>query len=94
VVRLDLAELRSLASASRAALGSVAGNVARETRQQVRTLADRNRQDAAPAPPPAPPRRRFRFKRRWVVVPLLVVLLVLAAVVTGVVWLLAHASGL
>jgi serine/threonine protein kinase len=70
VARFDRAELRSLASASKAVLGSVAGSVAesvvRETRDQARTLADRRRahrrgQGTGPhagvpaASPPAPP---------------------------------------
>ena len=45
--RFDRSELRSLASASKAVLGSVAGSVAesvvRETRDQARTLVDRRR---------------------------------------------------
>jgi serine/threonine protein kinase len=86
VVRLDLGELRTMLSASRAAVGTVA----RETRQRVRTAADRH----LPAPPPRPPGRRFRFKRRWVVVPVVVLLLLVAAVVAGVVWLAMQLPGL
>jgi cell division septal protein FtsQ len=73
-------------SASRAAVGTVA----RETKQRVRTAADRH----LPAPPPRQPHRRLRFKRRWVVVPLVVLLLVVAAVVAGLVWLAAQVPGL
>ena len=47
LARFDRAELRSLASASKAVLGSVAGSVAesvvRETKDQARTLVDRRR---------------------------------------------------
>jgi serine/threonine protein kinase len=55
LARFDRAELRSLASASKAVLGSVAGSVAesvvRETLDQARTLADRRRAHSRePAP--------------------------------------------
>jgi serine/threonine protein kinase len=90
--RIDAEDLRKLASASKAVLGSVA----RDARDH---LADRRRDKKADrrvaagrgGPPPpvqraAPPARRRRFKRRWVVVPVLttvvlVVLLVLGALV-------------
>ena len=59
LARFDRAELRSLASASKAVLGSVAGSVAesvvRETRDQARTLVDKRRaQRRALAHPPEP----------------------------------------
>ena len=54
LARFDRAELRSLASASRAVLGSVAGTVAesvvREARDQARTLVDRKLGRPDPAP--------------------------------------------
>jgi eukaryotic-like serine/threonine-protein kinase len=90
VERFDLADLRALASTSKAVLGTVA----REVRGHARELSDRRH-----GPPltrrerrAAAKQRRFRFKRRWVVVPLvvlvLVVILVVAAltlIVTGVI---------
>jgi hypothetical protein len=95
--RIDGDDLRALASASRALLGSVA----RDARDQARVLADRHRErkagerkagerKAAVAPvdagrTAAPPPRRRRFKRRWVVVPVLttVVVVVLLLVAAG-----------
>jgi serine/threonine protein kinase len=91
VTRLDADDLRALASASRAVLGSVA----RDARDQAHHLADRrrarrgssgpaSRQRHAPAAGTTAAPRRRRFKRRWVVVPVLVgavlALLVLVAV--------------
>jgi serine/threonine protein kinase len=96
VERFDLADLLSLASSSRAVLGTVA----RDAREQARELAHRRSPAGPEAPAPrnrherraAAKQRRFRFKRRWVVVPMvglvLLVLLVLGALallVTGVV---------
>ncbi|SOC50907.1 Serine/threonine protein kinase [Blastococcus aggregatus] len=72
--RIEIADLRALASASRSLLGSVA----RDARDQARHLADGRRERKA-APPPA--RRRRRFKRRWVVVPVVTTLLVLLLLV-------------
>ncbi len=92
VERIDADDLRALASASRALLGSVA----RDARDQARSMADgrRVRKAARQAPAearrtaPPPPRRRRRFKRRWVVVPVvttaIVLLLLLVAVVLAV----------
>jgi serine/threonine protein kinase len=88
VERLDADDLRALASASRALLGSVA----RDARDQARVLADRRRgrkeQDQREAPVQVaaapPPRRRRRFKRRWVVVPLMVTVTLVVVVVVGV----------
>jgi serine/threonine protein kinase len=76
--RIEVADLRALASASRSLLGSVA----RDARDQARHLAD-NRRERKAAPPP-PPRRRWRFKRRWVVVPVVTTLLVLLLLAVGV----------
>jgi eukaryotic-like serine/threonine-protein kinase len=86
VHRFDAVDLRQLAAASRAALGSMA----REAREQARTLADNRRAQRA-APPPPPPRRRF--KRRWVVVPVTTILVVSLAVLIGLVWLVVRALG-
>ena len=83
VVRFDLGELVALASASKAALGTVVREV--NDRRHQPPMNRRERRAAAK-------QRRFRFKRRWVVVPvvLLVLLVVLvlgllALLVTGVV---------
>jgi serine/threonine protein kinase len=87
--RIDAEDLRKLASASRAVLGSVA----RDARDH---LADRRREkkaerrvaegrDAPPSPvqrTAAPPRRR-RFKRRWVVVPVLTTVVLVLLLVVG-----------
>jgi serine/threonine protein kinase len=87
--RIDAEDLRKLASASRAVLGSVA----RDARDH---LADRRREkkaerrvaegrDAPPSPvqrTAAPPRRR-RFKRRWVVVPVLTTVILVLLLVVG-----------
>jgi serine/threonine protein kinase len=71
LARFDRSELRSLASASRAVLGSVAGHVAesvvRETRDQARTLVDRrraHRRDPQEAPVPPGDRGRGRDDER------------------------------
>ena len=95
--RIDAEDLKKLASASRAVLGSVA----REARDH---LADRRRDkkeerraarpgavERAVGPPPKP---RRRFKRRWVVVPVLTTVIVLALVVVGVLVGLAAFLGL
>jgi eukaryotic-like serine/threonine-protein kinase len=90
VERFDLADLRSLASSSKAVLGTVA----REVRVHAREINDRRH-----GPPltrrerrAAAKQRRFRFKRRWVVVPLVVLVLLvvlvvaaLALIITGVI---------
>jgi eukaryotic-like serine/threonine-protein kinase len=87
--RIDAEDLRKLASASRAVLGSVA----RDARDH---LADRRREkkaerrvaegrDAPPSPvqrTAAPPRRR-RFKRRWVVVPVLTTVVLVLLLIVG-----------
>jgi serine/threonine protein kinase len=82
VERIDVADLLALASASRSLLGSVA----RDARDQARSIAgnrrERRARDRRPAPPP--PRRRRRFKRRWVVVPVLTTALVLLLLLVGV----------
>lgn len=97
--RLDADDLRALASASKALLTSVA----RDARDQARSLAERRRgrrggSDPVPARPaggaPAAPRRRRRFKRRWVVVPVLVTLIVVLLVLVGLGFLVAALLGL
>ncbi|HEY0402521.1 MAG TPA: serine/threonine-protein kinase [Blastococcus sp.] len=102
VERLDAADLRALASASRALLSSVA----RDARDQARHLADRHRDrkaDSGPArrgspepPASAPPvaRRPRRFKRRWVVVPVLVTVVIVLLLLVGLGLLVAAALGL
>jgi eukaryotic-like serine/threonine-protein kinase len=86
VHRFDAADLRQLATASRAVLGSMARDA----------LAARRRPGSAPLSgrPVQPPRRRRRFRRRWVVVPLLTLLVVTLAVLAGLVWLVVRAFGL
>jgi serine/threonine protein kinase len=89
--RIDAEDLKKLASASRAVLGSVARDARdhladrRRDKEEERRSGRRSAVERAVGPPPKP---RRRFKRRWVVVPVLttVVLLVLvvAAVLVGV----------
>jgi serine/threonine protein kinase len=76
--RFELADLRALASSSKAALGTVVREV-NERRHQP-PMSRRERRAAAK-------QRRFRFKRRWVVVPA-VLLVLLAVVVLGALALL------
>ena len=92
VHRFDAAELRQLAAASATVLGSVA----RDARDQARTLVERRRSSSGPVAgrPPSSPRRRRRFKKRWVVVPLVTVLVVALAALAGLVWLVLHVLGL
>jgi serine/threonine protein kinase len=89
VQRLDVDDVRALASASKAVLG----DVARTARDMAGERLARRRgraTDRGPAPV-APPRRRWRFKRRWVVVPVLVTLTVVVLVLVGVgLWLAAY----
>jgi hypothetical protein len=75
VHRFDAAELRQLTAASAAVLGSVA----RDARDQARTLVRR---------------RKWRFKKRWVLVPVVTVVVVVLAVLAGLVWLVLHVLGL
>jgi serine/threonine protein kinase len=91
VARLDSADLRALASASRALLGSVA----RDARDQARHLAERRRERRdAERPTGAPPRRRRRFKRRWVVVPVLVTVLLAVLLLVGAAFAVLAVLGL
>ncbi|HEY0126804.1 MAG TPA: serine/threonine-protein kinase [Blastococcus sp.] len=92
--RIDSDDLRALASASKALLGSVA----RDARDQARHLADRRRERKAERQPavqaPAPPPRRRRFRRRWVVVPVLLTVTLVLVLLVGGGLLLAAAFGL
>jgi hypothetical protein len=99
VERIDADDLRRLAEASRAVLGSVARDSARYlARRAARGREPRRTGQPAPAgrrgrdaKDVARPRRRF--KRRWVVVPTLVLLTVGLLAVLGVLWLLAVLFG-
>jgi eukaryotic-like serine/threonine-protein kinase len=101
VERIDADDLRRLAEASRAVLGSVARDSARYLAR--RAVRGKEARTQPPPPPPtgrrtrgAPPttRPRRRFKRRWVVVPTLVLLAVGVLTVLGVLWLLAVLFGI
>jgi hypothetical protein len=101
--RIDAEDLKALASASKAVLGSVA----RDAREH---LADRRREkkeerrsgrravaERAVGPPQrtaAPPQRRRKFKRRWVVVPVLTTVVVIALLIVGGLVALAAFFGL
>jgi eukaryotic-like serine/threonine-protein kinase len=99
VERIDADDLRRLAEASRAVLGSVARDSARYlARRAVRGKEPRRTEQRAPARPPSrgsasADKPRFRFKRRWVVVPTLTVILVGILATLGVLWLLAVLFG-
>jgi serine/threonine protein kinase len=92
MTRFDAEDLRRLAAASAAVLGSVAKDQARQIverrrdRKQQERLARRGRSRPPAASSTATP-HRWRFKRRWVVVPLLVLVVVTLLVVGGLVWL-------
>ena len=96
VERIDSDDLRKLASASRALLGSVARDAREVLSERRRERKDERRSPARPvaaAPPAAPPRRR-RFKRRWVVVPVLTTVVVVIALLVGAAIALAAVFGL
>jgi serine/threonine protein kinase len=100
VERIDAEDLRKLASASRALLGSVARD-ARDVlaeRRRERKEQEGAEQESRGAPRSAragaPPRRRRRFKRRWVVVPLVVTVVLVVLVVAGIALGLAAVLGL
>ncbi|WP_089337703.1 serine/threonine-protein kinase [Blastococcus mobilis] len=96
VERIDSDDLRKLASASRALLGSVARD-AREVlaeRRRDRKAQDPRRRTAPPARTVAPPARRRRFKRRWVVIPVLTTVMVIAVLLAGAALALAAVFGL
>jgi eukaryotic-like serine/threonine-protein kinase len=86
--RIDAADLRALASASRAVLGSVA----RDARDHLAERRQERKQERHP--PAAPARRRRRFMRRWVVVPVLTTLVVLVLILAGAALGLAFLLGL
>jgi serine/threonine protein kinase len=103
--RIEVADLLALASASKALLGSVA----RDARDQARSIAERRRATRRPqvpsggrthrpqAPPSGGtprPRWRWRFKRRWVVVPMVVTLTVVVLLLIGGAFALAALLGL
>jgi hypothetical protein len=84
MTRFDADDLRRLASASAAVLGTVA-------RESATRIAERTRRPPSSSPTGAP--RRRRFKRRWVVVPVLVIVVVAILVVGGLLLLAAHLMG-
>ncbi|MFD2093449.1 serine/threonine-protein kinase [Blastococcus deserti] len=93
--RIDAEDLRRLASASRALLGSVARDardVLAERRRERKTHDPRARAGRSPRNPAPPPRRR-RFKRRWVVVPVLMTVLVVTLLLIGAAVGLAYVLG-
>jgi serine/threonine protein kinase len=95
--RIDAADLRKLASVSRAVLGSVARDARdhladrRRDKKEERRSGPRAVAERAIGPPP---QRRRRFKRRWVVVPVLTTVIVLVLVVLGALVGLAAFFGL
>ena len=99
VERIDAEDLRRLAEASRAVLGSVARDSARYlARRAVRGKEPRPEAKPTPAGGRRPggakdTRPRRRFKRRWVVVPTLMILMVGVLLTLGVLWLLAVLFG-
>jgi serine/threonine protein kinase len=99
VERIDAEDLRRLAEASRAVLGSVARDSARYlARRAVRGREPRPEAKPTPAAGRRPrgtkdARPRRRFKRRWVVVPTLMILMVGVLLTLGVLWLLAVLFG-
>jgi Flp pilus assembly protein TadB len=72
--RIDAADLRALASASKAVLGSVA----RDARDRLADRRQERKTEHAQTP------RRRRFKRRWIVVPAVTALLLLVLILAGV----------
>ena len=102
-IRIDAADLKALASASRAVLGHVARDVGEhlvDLRREKKVDRRRDRRAAAEraAGPPqrtaAPTAQRRRFKRRWVVVPVLATVGVVALVIIGALVALAAFFGL
>ncbi len=95
-VRIDAEDMRRLAEASRAVLGTVARDSARYLARRAVGRTDKRRpEQSRPAAgrSSAGPRPRRRFKRRWVVVPTLLLLLLGVLVVLGAVWLIAVLTG-
>jgi eukaryotic-like serine/threonine-protein kinase len=103
VERIDADDLRRLAEASRAVLGTVARDGARyladrharkkQAGREGTGTSDRRRLPGR-GPAPAPARSRRRFKRRWLVVPTLSLLLLGLLAVLGVIWLIAVLVGM
>jgi serine/threonine protein kinase len=105
VERIDAEDLRALASASKALIGSVARDLAERRRERKSTerkgterkgtdrKADRRSAPAPAAAVAAPPRRR-RFKRRWVVVPVMTTVIVVTLLIVGAAVGLAMLLGL
>jgi hypothetical protein len=93
VARFSAEDLRALAAASRAVLGSVVSDARDHLAERQRDRRESRRANDPAAPAPSPPARRRRFKRRWVVVPLLVVLVLIVAVVAAIAVVVAHAFG-
>jgi eukaryotic-like serine/threonine-protein kinase len=96
VERIDSEDLRRLASASRALLGSVARD-ARDVlaeRRRERKAQDPRLRTGQPQRSTAPPQRRRRFKRRWVVVPVLTTVIVVAILLAAAGLALAAVFGL
>jgi serine/threonine protein kinase len=93
VARFSAEDLRALAAASRAVLGSVVSDARDHLAERQRDRRESRRANDLAAPAPSPPARRRRFKRRWVVVPLLVVLVLIVAVVAAIAVVVAHAFG-
>ncbi|MCW2635858.1 MAG: serine/threonine protein kinase [Blastococcus sp.] len=107
--RLDAEDLRALASASKALLGSVARDARdhlserrRERKEQERKEQERKelreqgrKEPSQPAVrSEAAPKPRWRFKRRWVVVPVVVTVIVVVFLIAGVALGLAAVLGL
>jgi serine/threonine protein kinase len=89
--RIEVADLRALASASRAVLGSVA----RDARDHLVERRQERKQERQPRPAaPAPPPRRRRFRRRWVVVPVVTTVVILVLLLGGAALGLALVFGL
>jgi len=96
VERIDADDLRKLASASKALLGSVARD-ARDVladRRRDRKAQDRRTNAPAPGPTAARPARRRRFKRRWVVVPVLTTVVLVVLLLVGAALGLLYVLGL
>jgi hypothetical protein len=97
VERIDAEDLRKLASASKALLGSVARDareVLAERRRERKTQEQRGPARAPARKAAAPPARRRRFKRRWVVVPVLTTVVLVVILLVGAAFALAAVFGL
>ena len=98
--RIDADDLKKLASASKAVLGSVARDAREHLADRRRDKKEERRVAAGRSGPPppvqrtAPPARRRRFKRRWVVVPVLTTVAVVVLLIVGGLVALAAFFGL